>query len=513
MMSVSHMPRDKQGRSLARMEMGEEEEFSRRCIIFTDGQPWKEMRNAWMPWFTQPNIERFAGLMLHSADKFALRLGAAADAGMPIEIWAELGRMTLDVVGTVAFGIDLGTLSDEDLAPSGSASPAKRVSTPPHQLQQSLRSVFADFGSASAWQGVAIVLPCIGGTVRYLANKFPDAARRRYLAARRTLREVGRQLVADFRAQGAGMGSPPASPLTPTAPSDHSSAFSRTSERAGAGDAGELEPAAQPQGGPSEAGDGSWGIDPGSFLAVLTRAVDRAGGKHDDMWLVAQAFVFLMAGEARGAAGWCWLAVREANLLAGYETTANALAFCIALLAQSPDKEARLAEEIEAFGRAHAPGATDLDRFPYAKACFLESLRLYPPAPLTSRAMAEDVVTPEGLRIPRGTSIHINFWGIQRSTRYFVQPEAFIPERFLPGTPEAATSMLDAFMPFGLGARRCIGYRFATQEAVLTLVRLYSDLSFRLAPGQQVPLHVKTTGLTIAPVGGIHVTVHRRRRN
>lgn len=97
MMSVSHMPRDKQGRSLARMEMGEEEEFSRRCIIFTDGQPWKEMRNAWMPWFTQPNIERFAGLMLHSADKFALRLGAAADAGMPIEIWAELGRMTLDV--------------------------------------------------------------------------------------------------------------------------------------------------------------------------------------------------------------------------------------------------------------------------------------------------------------------------------------------------------------------------------------------------------------------------------
>lgn len=68
--------------------------------------------------------------------------------------------------------------------------------------------------------------------------------------------------------------------------------------------------------------------------------------------------------------------------------------------------------------------------------------------------------------------------------------------------------MPGAYLPFGDGARKCIGLRFAQQEALLALVELYSRYTFRLRPGQQ-PLRTKSR-LTMSPLDGVWVTVHRR---
>lgn len=68
-------------------------------------------------------------------------------------------------------------------------------------------------------------------------------------------------------------------------------------------------------------------------------------------------------------------------LLAGYETTANTLAFAMYLLAANPEKQQRLCDEVDGFGRGRVPSYDDLEGLTYVEACLKEALRLYPPAP------------------------------------------------------------------------------------------------------------------------------------
>jgi thromboxane-A synthase/cytochrome P450 family 3 subfamily A len=207
-----------------------------------------------------------------------------------------------------------------------------------------------------------------------------------------------------------------------------------------------------------------------------------------------------------------WAANQAAGfILAGYETTANALAFTIYCLAHNPDKEARLLAELDGWGPPdRLPSAADMDSFPYAAACFQESLRLFPPAAAAVREAPAGGIQLGGFSVPAGTALQVSIHAMHHNPRYWSHPEAFNPERFMPGTPEAAEVTPGAFMPFGDGARKCIGYRFAMLEGVLTLVALYQQYTFKLLPGQ-VPLKLKTS-LTTGPANGIHVTVHHRRQ-
>ena len=68
------------------------------------GEKWKVTRNAWQPFFSRDNVSRHGKLMGDSADKLCSQLHAAAAEGRGVDIWREAGRMTLDVVGTTAFG-------------------------------------------------------------------------------------------------------------------------------------------------------------------------------------------------------------------------------------------------------------------------------------------------------------------------------------------------------------------------------------------------------------------------
>jgi cytochrome P450 len=189
-------------------------------------------------------------------------------------------------------------------------------------------------------------------------------------------------------------------------------------------------------------------------------------------------------------------------LLAGHETTALCLAWTWYLLSQNPEPEARLHEEIERVLAGRLPAADDLDRMPYLAAVINESLRLYPPAYTIGRTSTEPIDLG-GYHFPNDTTFLLSAWVTQRDPRYFADPLAFRPERWIEGpAPEGFR-----YFPFGGGPRRCIGQPFALMEAGLVIATLASRFRFRLAPGHRV---VPEPLVTLRPKHGIQMIVEKR---
>lgn len=166
-------------------------------------------------------------------------------------------------------------------------------------------------------------------------------------------------------------------------------------------------------------------------------------------------------------------------ILAGHETTATALFWALYLLALDPATQQQLAAEAQA---AAAGGAFDIERLPFTRAVIDETVRLYPPAFLIARAAAG----PDKIRgedVIRNDVILIAPWLLHRHEKLWREPNAFMPSRFMPGAPPPDRF---AYLPFGVGARVCIGAHFALVEATLALAKIVG--SFRIALQDQEPV-------------------------
>jgi cytochrome P450 len=174
-------------------------------------------------------------------------------------------------------------------------------------------------------------------------------------------------------------------------------------------------------------------------------------------------------------------------ILAGHETTATALFWSLYLLALDPVAQEQLAAEARQVG---ANGEPDLDRLKFTRAVVDETMRLYPPAFLIARAAAgADVIA--GMPIRKNDVILIAPWLLHRHEKLWRDPNAFIPERFMP--PAAAPDRF-AYLPFGVGARICIGAHFALVEATLALARIIAAFRVTLLDKEPVmPVGVVTT--------------------
>ncbi len=170
-------------------------------------------------------------------------------------------------------------------------------------------------------------------------------------------------------------------------------------------------------------------------------------------------------------------------ILAGHETTAVTLFWCLYLAARYPDAQDAIAAEA-------AHGADDPAALPVTRAHVDESLRLYPPAFLIVReAIAADEVA--GRPVTPGTVITISPWVLHRHRRRWHNPDAFDPSRFLPGAPPVDRF---AYMPFGAGPRICVGATFALTEAVMVLAALLRDFRIDLIGAPDVlPRGIVTT--------------------
>jgi cytochrome P450 len=191
-------------------------------------------------------------------------------------------------------------------------------------------------------------------------------------------------------------------------------------------------------------------------------------------------------------------------ILAGHETTANALSWTFYLLSRHPEVEARLVRELrEVIGTGPARFG-DLDRLVYTECVIREAMRLYPPAWMIERqAIARDRVG--GYDLPAGWLVAVAPWTLHRDPDLYPEPEAFRPERF---APEAAASRSRyAYLPFGAGPRTCIGNAFAVMEAKLVLATLASR--FRLTRVSSAPVE-PDPGVTLRPRGDLRMRVTAR---
>ncbi len=190
-------------------------------------------------------------------------------------------------------------------------------------------------------------------------------------------------------------------------------------------------------------------------------------------------------------------------MLAGHETTANALAWTWLLLDRNPAAADRLHAEVSA-----NPGA-GLEGLPWTRAVVAESMRLYPPAWTIGRRMLADV-TLDGWTAPAGSLVMASQWVTHRDPRWWPDARAFTPQRWIgpDGYDEAAPGQpRGAYFPFGLGRRVCIGESFAWTEAVLALAALAKDWAPALVPGHPVALQ---PAVTLRPRYGLQMTLHKR---
>lgn len=177
-------------------------------------------------------------------------------------------------------------------------------------------------------------------------------------------------------------------------------------------------------------------------------------------------------------------------LLAGHETTANALAFAFHLLADSPEVEQKLYAEVDA---VDDDGDRTSDRLPYTRAVLSEALRLYPPSWSMSRQAIAD---HEFVRT--GDLVILPQWVVHRDPRWWDGPDEFRPERWMDGS--AGDRPRWAYFPFGAGIRRCIGEGFAWTEGVLALAEIAKGWRLRPMPGRPVALQPR---ITLRPKDGV----------
>ena len=191
-------------------------------------------------------------------------------------------------------------------------------------------------------------------------------------------------------------------------------------------------------------------------------------------------------------------------LLAGHETTANALTWTWYLLSEAPALEARLVEEVDRVLGGRLPAVADIGALSYVEKVVTESMRLYPPAWIIGRRALEDYPIGEYLAPARSIMV-MSPYVLHRDARYFPEPDRFNPDRW---TPEFRAALPPfAYFPFGGGPRRCIGESFAWMELVLVVATIAQQWQLRVVPGHRVepqPL------ITLRTKHGMRMTLTRR---
>jgi len=170
-------------------------------------------------------------------------------------------------------------------------------------------------------------------------------------------------------------------------------------------------------------------------------------------------------------------------VVAGSETTATLLSGCLYLLLRNPDKLNKLREEILAeFQSADDITILRVNRLPYLFAVLEESLRVYPPVPVSlPRVVPPEGASISGYWVPGGTIVGVPQLAAHNSLLNFVEPDAFLPERWLPQKDEVfSKDRVTVLQPFSTGPRNCLGKNLAYAEMSLILARLLFDFDLEL---------------------------------
>jgi cytochrome P450 len=225
-------------------------------------------------------------------------------------------------------------------------------------------------------------------------------------------------------------------------------------------------------------------VDKGDLLSILLHARDEDdGSRMSDKQVRDEAMTLF---------------------LAGHETTALTLAWTWYLLGTHPDAEEKVVAEWREVLGGRTPEVADLPKLRFTEKVLHEAMRLYPPGYVIGREALADC-TIGGWRVPRGTTVLMPQWAVQRDPRWFDEPDEFRPERWTQEFQKKLPKF--AYFPFGGGPRVCIGDKFALMEMGLVLPTIGQRCRFTLQPGHDV---MPMPTFTLRPAPGIPAVVTMR---
>jgi cytochrome P450 len=185
-------------------------------------------------------------------------------------------------------------------------------------------------------------------------------------------------------------------------------------------------------------------------------------------------------------------------LVAGHETTASALAWTLQHVLRDEVLRRRLDDELSAVVGDGPVRNEHLERLPLLGATIDEGMRLNPVLAHVGRELTVPM-TVGGYELPAGCMVVPNIYLAHRDPAIFPEPTRFDPDRFL-----ATRHGPHAYLPFGGGARRCIGMGFALQEMKIVIATVLRRT--RLALVTLDVTSVRRRGVVWAPAGGVPVT-------
>lgn len=192
-------------------------------------------------------------------------------------------------------------------------------------------------------------------------------------------------------------------------------------------------------------------------------------------------------------------------IFGAHDTSKTTISFAIYELARNPDIQKKVYEEACNLLKDDPWKdivESDLSQFPYTEAVIKETLRLYPPVPYLGRKMSSEI-TAGGYTFPKDIEVVFSPYLIGRNPKYFDNPLTFNPERFYlkEGTPVG-------FIPFSIGARKCMGGKIALMSLKLTLAKLIFHCHVFTTPGNE-DVEVLSE-LILKPKNGIILRTEKR---
>ncbi|KAJ9683760.1 hypothetical protein PVL29_016316 [Vitis rotundifolia] len=190
---------------------------------------------------------------------------------------------------------------------------------------------------------------------------------------------------------------------------------------------------------------------------------------------------------------------------AGHESTAVAASWCLMLLALHPDWQAQIRAEIAEVCGDNMPDADSITKMKWMTMVIQETLRLYPPAAFVSREALEEIQVGNFI-VPKGVCIWTLIPTLHRDTDIW-GPDAnqFKPERFENGVSKAC-KFPQAYIPFGLGPRLCLGRNFAMVQLKIILSLIISKFTFTLSPTYR---HFPVYRMIVEPGDGVHIRIQK----
>ncbi|KAI8097201.1 cytochrome P450 [Halteromyces radiatus] len=254
-----------------------------------------------------------------------------------------------------------------------------------------------------------------------------------------------------------------------------------------------------------------------SFAREVTekRRADMAAGKTDAKDLLSR---FMKASNQQGEP----LDDNELRdivlnfIIAGRDTTAQALSWCFYMLTTHPRVERKLYDEIDQWINddlltdSSALYEVIRGKMNYAHAVFFETLRLYPSVPLNQKYALNDDIWPDGTRIKKGDYVIWSSYAQGRSEKAW-GPDAkhFRPERWINENGDLKRESQGQWPAFHAGPRTCLGQNLATLEAIVAIINLVRQYKFTLVPGQKITYQIS---LTLPMKYGLKLSVEKRQK-